>query len=803
MSELLRDLRFAGRSLRRNPGFTAAAVATLALGIGANAAIFSLVRGVLLRPLPFAQPERLVSIRESHEKYGPMVASPPNYLDFKAQSRSFEDMGAFTTSSMVLSGTGEAEQLSGAFVTSGFFETFRVPPQKGRTFTRAETETPGAHVVVLGHGVWARRFGGDPAIVGRSLRLQGEPYTVIGVMPASFRVPESGSDFWAPLAFEPGIEKQRGAHYLDVVARRKPGVSVESADAELRGIAGRLRDQYPLTNRAYTATATPLATALVGAAAPAMKLLLGAVALVTLVACANVGNLLLVRGTRRRSEIAIRTALGGSRRRIARQLLTEAALLGALGAAAGLALAAGSLDLILRLAPGDVPRLSEVRLDAGVLGFTALWAVASVVLFGLAPALHALRPAPAIALRGYGSDSTSSRSAVGPRQIFVVAQIAIALVLSAGAGLLLRSLARLSAVDPGFRTEQAFAFELTLPEARYKDEEARAVFLDRLLETLRAQPGASGAGAIFGLPLTGMSFSSSFRESGTPPSENEASAQLRLASRGYFDTMGIPVVAGRGFSPEDRRGAPIAILASESAAKKFFPRGDALGRRLRFGARATETRIEGEVVGIVGDVKDEELGAGPTPEFYGSLEQAPADEFHVVVRGVGAPAALSAAARSAVRAIDPELAVTRLSTLDQVVRRSVSRPRFLVRLLLVFAAMALLLCAVGIYGVVAYAVSQRTREFGIRMALGADRFAVSRLVLDEGLRLAVAGVGIGLAGAFALTRVLRGFLFEIGPGDPLTHAAVALLLAAVALAACAMPARRAAGVDPMRALKSD
>ena len=803
MSDLLKDLRFAVRSLRRSPGFTAGAVATLALGIGANAAIFTLVRGVLLRPLPFPEPAALVSIREAHEKYGSMVASPPNYLDFKAQSRSFQSMGAFATSSLVLSGAGEAEQLAGTFVTSGFFESLGVRPLQGRTLERAETEPPSTRVVVLGHGVWARRFGSDPAIVGRSIRLNGEPYTVVGVMPASFRMPESGTDFWAPLAFEPEIEKQRGAHYLDIVARLKPGVSVEAANAELRAIAGRLRDLYPLTNRAYTAAVTPLATSLVGAAAAAMKLLLGAVALVTLVACANVGNLLLVRATRRRSEIAIRTALGASRSRIARQLLTEAALLAAVGAAAGLTLAAGSLDLILKLAPGDVPRLSEVRLDGGVLAFTALWAVVSVGLFGLAPVFQALRPAPATALRGYGSDAASTRSAVGPRQLFVVAQIAMALVLSAGAGLLLRSLARLSAVDPGFRTEQSVAFELTLPESRYADEEARAGFLARLLESLRAQPGVRNVGAVFGFPLTGMSFSSSFRETGTPPSETEPSAQLRLASRDYFATMEIPVIAGRGFSSADRRGAPIAILASQSAAKKFFPEGNALGQHLRFGARATETRIEGEVVGVVGDVKDKELGAGPTPEFYGSLEQAPADLFHVVVRGAGDPRALSAAARTAVRAIDPELAVTGLSTVDEIVRRSVARPRFLVRLLLVFAAMALLLCAVGIYGVVAYAVSQRTREIGIRMALGADRTAVRRLVLDEGLRLAAAGVGIGLVGAFALTRLLRGFLFEIGPGDPLTHAGVSLLLAAVALAACGMPARRAARVDPMRALKAD
>ena len=803
MTSFLQDVRFAFRSLLRSPGFTAAAVATLALGIGANAAIFSLVRGVLLRPLPFLEPERIVSIQESHAEYGPMVASPPNYLDFKSGSRSFQAMGAYGTSSLVLSGAGEAEQLSGAYVTDGFFESLGVRPLHGRIFDAAETAIPDGKVVLLGHGVWTRRFDADPSIVGKSVRLSGEAYTVVGVMPAAFRLPESASDFWAPLAFGPEIARQRGAHYLDVVARLKPGVSVADADAEIRTIADRLRREYPQSNAKYGAVVAPLTRTLVGAVAPALKLLLGAVALVTLIACANVGNLLLVRGTRRRTEIAIRSALGASRRRIALQLLTESAMLAAAGCAAGLALAAGSLDLILKLAPGDVPRLAEVRLDGNVLAFTALWSLAAIAVFGLAPALQALRPGPATALRGYGSDAASSRGVLGPRQMFVVAQIALALILSAGAGLLLRSLVRLSSVNPGFRTEGTVAFELTLPEARYGGEEARAAFLERLLGKLRAEPGVSASGAVFGLPLTGMSFSSSFRESGTPPDLSEPSAQLRVASREYFATMGIPVVQGRGFTADDRLGAPMAILVSESAARKFFPRGDALGQRLRFGARPTETRIEGEVVGVVGDVRDEELAAGPTPEFYGSLEQAPTDQFQVVVRGAGSGEAVAAGARAAVREIDPELAVSNLSTLDQIVRRSVSRPRFMVRLLLLFAAMALVLCAVGIYGVVAYAVSQRTREIGIRMALGADRAAVRRLVLDEGVRLAAAGVGIGLAGAFALTRLLRGFLFEIGPGDPLTHASVALLLGAVALAACVIPARRASRVDPMRALRAE
>jgi len=807
MRTMLQDARYALRMLARSPAFTLAAVATLAVGIGANAAIFSLVRAVLLRPLPFAQPERLVALWEANDGKGwsRMPASPPNYLDWKAQSRSFESMGAYTDTTLVATerGGSDAQRLDGAAVTSGFFETLGVSAVHGRVFRESETSPGHPAVVVLGHAVWTRRFGADPGIVGRTIRLDGDAYEVIGVMPASFRFPEPTADFWVPLSFPADVGTQRGAHYLDVVARLRPGVTAAAARAEIRGIADRLRVAYPRSNTGYTAGATPLSESLVGEVAPALTMLLGAVGLVTLVACANVENLLLARAARRRPEIAIRTALGAGRARLVRQLLTESAVLAVLGAAAGLALAEASLDSIVRLAPASVPRLAQVRLDGGVLLFTAAWTVASVAIFGLAPALAALRSRPMHALRGHGADAGGPPRRVGARQILVVAQVALALVLSAGAGLLIRSLARLSAVDPGFRAEGGLTYSLTLPGSRYPNEAACGAFVDRLLERMQALPGARSAGAIFGLPLTGMSFSSSFRPSDAPPADDEPSAQLRLATRSYFGTMGIPVVAGRGFTEADRRGAPIVILISESAARKFFPRGDAIGRRLRFGARPSQTRVEGEVVGVVGDVRDAELGAGPTPEFYGSLEQVPTDQFHVVVRAAGAPDRLAASARAAVASLDPELAVSGLSTLDDVVRRSVARPRFMVQLLLVFASLALLLCAIGVYGVTAYAVSRRTREIGIRMALGADRASVRAMVLREAARLAAAGVGLGLAGAFAATRLLRGFLFEIGPADPLTHAAVAVLLGAVAVAASALPARRAARLDPIAALRTE
>ncbi len=805
MTGLLQDLRYAARSLARSPGFAAAAIVTLALGIGANAAVFSLVRSVLLRPLPFPRPDALMSIAEGNPEKGwsAMPASAPNFLDWESGARSFASMGAYTTGPVALTGRGEPEQLSATWATAGFFPTLGVGAEIGRTFGAAESLAGHDRAIVLSHGLWMRRFGGDPSVVGSAVRIDGQPYTVLGVMPPSFRFPEEGADAWVPLSFGPDVATQRGAHYLEVVARRRPEVAADRASAEIRAIADRLRLAYPRTNGGSTAVVRPLAETLVGDVRPALLMLLGAVGLVTLIACANVANLLLIRATRRSSEIAVRTALGASRARLARQLLTESLVLAAAGAAAGLALAAVSLDAIVRLAPANVPRLSEVRIDGGVLGFTALWTLAAALVFGLAPALGSLRAGPMRSLRSWGSDAASARGPVRLRRVLVAGQIAVALVLLVGAGLLVKSLARLSAVDPGFRAEQVLAFDLTLPEARYPNEARQGEFTRELLSRMRALPGAQSAAAIFGLPLTGLSFSSSMRIGGAPEGADEPSAQLRVASEDYFRTLGIPLVAGRFFGPEDRYGAPHAILASRAAARRFFPAGDALGKHVRFGARPGATRIEGEIVGIVGDVRDAELGVGPQPEFYASIAQAPVAGFHVAIRTSGRPGALAEAVRAAAHGLDPEIVVNGLSSLGEIVSRSVARPRFTARLLLLFAAMALALSAVGIYGVIAFAVSQRTREIGIRMALGADRRAVRGLVMRDGLRLTLWGLGLGLAGAVAAARLLAGFLFEVRPGDLATHATVTLVLLAVALLACWIPARRASRVEPMAALRSE
>ncbi len=806
MTTFFQDLRFAARSLAKSPGFALAAVLTLALGIGANTAVFSLVRGVLLRPLPFPRPERLVAVHEANleKSTEPMTASPPNFLDWQAQNRVFSALGAYTAIDVALADGGEPEQLRATAATPGFFAALGVAPLHGRTFTNAETVPGRDRVAVLSHALWTRRLGADRDRIGRTVRLNGETYLTVGVMPPGFRFPESDADLWIPLVFGPDIGTQRGAHYLEVVGRLADGTTVAGARTEMDGIAGRLRAQYRSTNEGYGAAVIPLREDLVGPIRPTLTVLLGAVGFVTLLACANVANLLLIRASRRGPEMAIRTALGAGRARLVRQLLTESLVLAAAGTAAGLALAAGAVDLIVRFGPSDIPRLGDVRIDGGVLAFTAAWTLACAFLFGLAPALAAVRSQPMNTLRGAGVDKASGRGGSRLRRLLVVGQMGIALLLLTGAGLLARSLVRLASVDPGFRPDSALTFALSLPDSRYSDEPKAAAFTEELLGRLRALPGVRDAGAIFGLPLTGMSFSSSFRVEGTPEDPaDERSAELRVASRDYFRAAGIPLQEGRLFEKSDRRGSPLVILVSRAAARKFWPAGDALGQRVRFGARPAVTRLEGEIVGIVGDVRDGGLAIGPTPEFYGCMEQAPVGYFSVVVRTSGPPALVAPLVRREVHALDPELPVTSLATFEDVVSRSVAGRRFPMLLLLAFASLALLLSGVGIYGVTAYGVSQRTREIGIRLALGAEGRQIRRLVLREGLRLALAGLAVGLAAALALTRLLAGLLFEVRPADPATYVGTGLLMLGVALAACWIPARRASALDPSIALRSE
>jgi predicted permease len=801
MKTLAADFHYALRSLTRSPAFAAVAVATLALGIGANTAIYSLVQGVLLRALPFPESGRIVSLGEwDRDERRSITVSPANFLDWQEQNRVFDAIGAWYATSLAFAEGIEPERLSVTAATPGFFRALRVAPALGRVFDAGQARHGAAPVAVLSHDLWVRRFHSDPQVVGRSVSLDGESYTVLGVMPRGFGYPEGSADLWIPADLGSNPSSQRGAHYLDVLARLRPGVSIERAAVEMTEIAAGLERRYPGTNKGYGVSVVPLRDRLVGEVGKTLWILLGAVGLVALIACVNVANLLLARATRRTTEFGLRTALGARRSRLIRQLLTESAVLALAGGALALPLAAWAIETVRRLSP-DLPRLAEVSVDGGVLAFTAALSLAAVALSGLAPAWNAARLSPMAALRsGAGSDARSARI----RRTLVAAEIGLALLLLSGAGLLLRSLQRLRHVDPGFRPEKVLSFEITLPAARYPDEGAVAAFTDALLSRLSALPDVRAAGATFALPLTGTSFSSSFRVAGRPVApEDEPSAQLRVATRDYFAALGIPLKRGRLFTGEDRRGAPQAILISESAARKFFPEGDAIGQRLRFGAHPGETRIEGEVVGVVGDVHEKGLHAGPIPEFYGSLEQAPVDSFAVAIRTAGDAAAISSAAREQVRSLDPSLPVTGLRTVEEIVRRSLSRERFTMLLLAAFAALSLLLSVVGLYGVMADAVGQRTREIGIRVALGASRQRVLGQILAESARLLGAGLALGLAAALAANRVLATLLFQVAPTDPATLAGVIALLSAAGLLAAWLPARRAARLDPMAALRSE
>jgi len=802
-SDFAFDLRYAWRGLRRSPGFTAVAVATLALGIGINTAVLGVVNGVLLRPFPFPRADRLVAVREDAPEKGMlgMTASPPNFLDWRAQSRSFSDLAAYARSSDPLTGPAEPEQVDYASTTGTFFSVLGVRPMIGRFYGAEECAAGKDHVAVLGHALWTRRFGGRADAVGSTIRLGGEPYTVIGVAPPELEFPLGTHDLWTPLDFGPDVEKQRGAHYISVVGRLRDGVSLAAAETEMKGIAARLAAEYPDKNKGHTVSLLILKDQIVGKVRPALIVLTGAVALVVLIACANVANLLLARGARREREIAVRRALGASRARIVRQLLTESSLLAAAGTAAGVALASFADRLIVRFGPSGIPRLAEAGIDGTVLAATAAIAAGTALLFGLAPALRATTPNLTASLREAAPGASPTRRRL--RDFLVAGEMALALLLLAGAGLLVKSFARLVHVDPGFRPDHVLTFDLTL-DAKYKDPASRSSFYRSLLAELDRIPGVRASGAVFCAPLSRSNFSSSFTVEGAPvPKADEPSMKLRVVSPDYFSTMRIPLVAGRLFTDADRRGGQRVLLLTRSAARRFWPRGDAIGKYLRMGARPVREDVEGTVVGIVGDTRDESLSEQPEPAAFFPLDQVGVSGLTVVVRTAQRPESIGNAVRDSVRRADPDLPVVRMTTMEDVVSQSVSAPRFYAFLLAVFSIAALLLAAIGIYGVLSYAVAARTREIGVRIAIGARRRNVVGMVLAGAARLAAIGLASGLAAALLLTRLLSGILFGVKPFDPATYAAVSAILFAVALLAALVPARRASSVDPMTALRQE
>ncbi|HJQ25168.1 MAG TPA: ABC transporter permease [Blastocatellia bacterium] len=799
MNSLLQDLRYGARMLLKAPSFTVVAIITLALGVGANAAIFSVVNAVLLRPLPYAEPDRLMIIRETKlPQFPEFSCSPGNFLDWQKQNTVFERMVAIGTGSFNLIEGSEPERLLGMRVSDGFLETLGVQPALGRDFLTEENQPGHNFVVILSHGLWQRRFGGDSNVLNRAITLNGQSYTVVGVMPASFRYGGRVIDLWTPIAFTAQQAQQHGSHYLQVIARLKPGATQEQAHAEMIAIAARLAEQYPDANAGWSVFVMPLLQYAVRSIKLALLVLLGAVGFVLLIACANVANLLLARAASRQKEVAIRTAMGASRWRIVRQLLTESLLLSLVGGAVGLLLAVWGKDLLLALAPEDLPRVSEASLDRWVIIFTAGITLLTGLSFGLVPALQASRPNLNETLKDAGRGSTAGGRRHLIRSSLVVLEVATALVLLVGAGLLIKSFMRLQNVDPGFNPNNALMVKIGLPQKKYTPEQGGA-FYKQLIEKVAALPGVESVGAACVLPLDD-DFVLGFDIQGRPPYApgDEPSTNYYSVTPDYFKAMGIPLLHGRLFNDRDTKDAPHVAIINETMARKYFPDEDPIGKRINVTMGPTLYR---EIVGIVGDVKQYGLDGNTPPETYEPYLQQPMSFMSLVVRSNSDPTGLSAAIRGEVLSIDKEQPVSSIHPLTELVASSMAQQRFAMLLLSVFAAVAMLLALVGIYGVMSYSVTQRVHEIGIRMALGASSGDVLRLVVGHGLRLTLLGIVAGVGAAYGLTRLMSTLLFAVSATDLTTFILFSAALAVVALAACLVPARRATRVDPMIALR--
>jgi putative ABC transport system permease protein len=807
MDTLRQDINYACRRLFRSPGFTAVAVVTLALGIGANSAIFSVVNAVLLRPLPYAEPERLVGLH--HFSEGTISSmSGPNFTDLRAMSKTMVDAAVYTRSRVILTGQGEPVRLDGARVSAGIFNVLGVPPILGRTFNADENQPGRNNVTILSYGLWQQRFGGDKKIVGRNITLDGISIQVVGVMPKGFSYP-ANRVLWMPIEYTKEFTTtQRASWYLTGVGRARPGISIAQVIAEVRGIGEQLAAQYPDQNEGVGLAAVPLHEDTVGNIRKAVLVLLGAVGLVLLIACTNVANLLLARAAAREGEMAVRSALGAGRGRLVRQLMTESLILGIVGGGLGLLLAVWGVDALISLEPQGIARLSEVRIDRGVVLFTIGLSLVTGMLFGIVPAFQATRTSMAGTLKEMGRGTVSTRGGARVRGALVIAEMALAVMLLTGAGLLVRSFTRLASVDPGFRAAQALTFELSLPDSRYDEEPRQIAFFQQLLPRLRALPGVESVAGVTSLPLTGASFVLSFQVDGRPrlPTSQQPAMDVRVTTPDYFQTMGISLKRGRFFTADDRLGSPQVVVITESAVRHYFPTEDPLGKKivLGWGRGKDKPRAGGVVVGIVGDVKDSGLDEADPPELYLPFDQWPVQGMSLIMKTSVPPASLGEAARRTVYAVDSNMPVANVRTLEQIVARSISQPKFYMTLLAVFAAVALVLAAIGIFGVLSYAVAQRTREIGIRMALGAQQRSVLTLIVMQAMMLAVAGVAIGTVCALVLSRSLVAtLLFSTSPHDAVTFVVVAALLAVVALASSYIPARRATRVDPIVTLRAE
>jgi putative ABC transport system permease protein len=804
IADLWQDLRYAARMLARSPGFTAIAVLALALGIGANSAIFSVVNTVLLRPLPYKNPDALVMVwdEQAHLGFPKDTPSPANFLDWREQNTVFEGMAAMIQRSFNLTGAGEPERLDGRRVSANLFSLLGVEPQLGRAFT-AEEDKPGSRVVILSYGLWQRRFGGDATIIGRALTLNAEAYTVIGVMPRSFQFPTQRDQLWVPIAFPADEAAQRGSHYLEVVARMKPGVTLQQAQAEMSMIAARLEKQYPEQNMRVGSVVTPLHEEVVGDIKPALLVLLGAVGFVLLIACANVANLLLARAAMRQKEISLRLALGASRSRLIRQFLTESVLLAGIGGAVGLLFSFAGLRILKNFIPDTISQVQAINIDSKVLFFTLLVSLATGVIFGLAPATQASNYNLNETLKEGGRDSGAGARGNRIRALLVIGEVAVSFVLLIGAGLLINSFLHLRTLDPGFRVDHLLTAKIELSELKYPNQERRASFYNELLRRVSTLPGVESAAVADNLPFTynGDSMAIAIEGRADPPPDQRLDVVYRAVGPGYFSTMGIKIVQGRDFNEQDKSDSVRAVVIGEKTAQHYWPGENAIGKRLKPGLTTSEGPWY-EVVGVVKDTRQNDFVAPPKMQMYCVHSQINfAVPNALVVRSSVDPLSLATSVRNAVWSIDKDQPVSNIRSMDEIISKAVARQRFSTLLLGVFAGLALVLAAVGIYGVMSYSIAQRTREIGIRMALGAKRLDVLKLAMGQGFRLVVAGLVIGLAAAFILTRVMASLLFGISATDPLTFVTISLVLLVVAMLASYIPSVRAMRVDPMVALR--
>ena len=806
MDVFRQDLRYAGRSLRHRPGFTAIAALTLALGIGATTAMFSVVRGIVLRPLPYPGSERLVTVWESApEEAGGLeggLISHPNFRDVRDEIPGIESIALVADANLTVAEDEGAQLVPGAMITPAFFEVFRTPLLRGREFTEEEDRYQGPKAAIVSAAYWRDRLAGREDVIGSTMRISGETYAIVGVAPAGFEYPPGARIWIAAQNDEEGCG--RGCVLRSSVARLAPGASVSSVRTALEALAARLEAEYPRTNTDQTFAVASLQDVTVGDVRPALWILLGAVGMVLMIACANVANLLLVRGRGRLTEIAIRTSLGADNRRIFRQLMTESGLLAFLGGLGGLGLAVWGVDRVLALAPDNIPRIEEVTLDPLTLAFAGALVAVTTFVFGLAPGVALTKIELTRALRRGGrGDVTGGRSGRG-RAAILASEVALSVLLLIGAGLMVRSLMRINEIRPGFDVSELTTFRLSLPRARYTPDQ-RVAFFDRLTEGLRATPGVEDVAVMIAPPLGSVTIFGGFTRTDVPEPEpgNGPAASWRAAAPGALEMLGIPILAGRGILPTDRHDSPPVVVVTRRLADEYFPDVDPIGRQIDVQvSTGYEEDAPRTIVGIVGDIRGRRLTSPPTAEMILPAAQAGAGFPHVLMRGRD-PAVLLDAARRELQTLDPELPLIDAAPMSALVDEQLAQPRFYLLLLVLFAGLAVLLAAVGMYGVVAYAVSQRTREIGVRMALGARVSQVVKLVLWQGLRPAILGIALGVLAAWWGGSLMRGLLYEVAPQDPITLLAVPVLLLVIVIAACSIPARRASRIPPAIALRNE